>query len=521
MDENPDDRIGAAPTARAGVREWAALGVLTLAVVLLAVDGTVLSLAVPALSADLGATATQVLWIGDIYSFALAGLLITMGNVADRIGRKRLLLIGSALFGVASLLAAFAPSADLLIVARALLGIAGATLMPSTLSIVRNIFLDDRQRTKAIAVWTAGAVAGGAVGPLVGGALLEHFWWGSVFLINVPVMVVLVVFGVFLLPESKNPAAGPIDLLSAGLSVATIVPLVFAVKQTVSEGLSALVILAVVVALAAGTWFVRRQLRLTTPLIDVTLFSNGAFTGAVMSNTLAIFSLVGLLFFFSQYLQLVRGYGPLKAGLAELPSTLASLAVIVMVAWIVARLGRGRAIAGSLFLAAFGLFVMAWVLDDSGYLGIGVALAIVGLGVGIAMTVSTDTVVGAVPRERAGSASAVSETAYELGVALGIALLGSLVAAMYRVHLDLETLPDRLREPMGDSLASATAALNAASDAESAALLIRSQEAFTQAVQDTSIVAAVLTLIGGLVAWWLIPRDLATTGSDDLSAHVR
>ena len=236
----------------AGRREWAALIVLVLAVTLLAVDGTVLFLAIPSLTADLAPTATQILWIGDIYSFVLAGLLVTMGNLADRIGRKRLLLIGAVAFGAASLLAAFAPSAGMLIAARALLGLAGATIMPSTLSIIRNLFHDPAQRTRAIALWSAGAMAGGAVGPLVGGALLEMFWWGSVFLINVPVIVAVVGLGAWLLPESRSPVAGWIDLLSALLSVLAVVPVVFAIKQVLGGGAGAPALLAALVGAAAA-----------------------------------------------------------------------------------------------------------------------------------------------------------------------------------------------------------------------------------------------------------------------------
>lgn len=404
---------------QAGPREWAALGVLILAVTLLAIDATVLYLAVPALTADLAPSATQILWIGDIYSFALAGLLVTMGNLADRIGRKRLLIIGSIGFGVASLIAAFATSAEQLILARALLGIAGATIMPSTLSIVRNMFEDPIQRTRAIAVWSAGATGGAALGPLVGGVLLESFWWGSVFLINVPLMIIIVGLGIWLLPESKNPNAGRIDLLSSMLSVLAIVPVVYAIKQAVGAGLDWSVPLTAVIGVTAGVIFVRRQRRLTTPLVDIELFKIPAFSGAIAANGLSIFAFTGLFFFFSQYLQLVRGYSPFWAGMAEMPGTIASIVVIAIVGVLLTRFGRGRAIAGGLFLGALGLVGLGVTEGMSAYWGLGISLAVLGLGTGISMTLSTDAVVSAVPRQRAGAASSISETAYELGIALG------------------------------------------------------------------------------------------------------
>ena len=291
-----------------GARQWAALAVLTLAVTLLAIDSTVLALAIPSLSADLGPTATQLLWIGDVYSFTLAGLLVTMGNLADRIGRRRLLLIGTTGFGVSSVLAALAPSATALIVARALLGISGATIMPSTLSLIRNIFPGTRHRTTAIAVWSAGSSGGTALGPLVGGVLLEHFWWGSVFLINVPVMAAVVVTGLWLLPESRNDDGDPVDVVSAVLSVAAIVPVVYAVKSFAHDGPTLTAAVPLVAGTVAGRAFLRRQRRLTTPLIDVGLFRLPAFTWAVVATVMAVFALAGLLYFFSQYLQLVRGY---------------------------------------------------------------------------------------------------------------------------------------------------------------------------------------------------------------------
>jgi len=505
---NLDGAVTRSTIRPAGRREWAALAVLVLAVVLLAVDGTVLSLAVPSLTAALDPSAVQLLWIGDIYSFALAGLLVTMGNVADRIGRKRLLLIGSAGFGVASLLAGFAPSAEWLITARVLQGVAGATLMPSTLSLIRHLFTDARQRTTAIAIWSAAAGGGAALGPLVGGVLLEHFWWGSVFLINVPIMAVLVIAGLILIPESRDPHPGRFDVLSAGLSLLAIIPVVYAVKETAGHGISWLSLLAALVGVGAGVAFVHRQRRLASPLIDVTLFRRPAFAGAVSANLLSVFAFSGLLFFFSQYLQLVRGYGPLEAGIRELPGTVASIVVVVVAGYLVTRLGRGHVIGGALMLAAVGLALLALAEGADHYVWLALALVLVGLGVGLSLTLTTDAVVSSVPKDKAGAASAVSETAYELGVALGIALLGSLQTVVYRAKLDLPSgLPTTLEAPLRESLASAVSALSRQPVSESAALLEHVLGAFVQAMQVTSLVGAVILAAAAVLSWRVIPSD--------------
>ena len=484
-------------------RSRAALGILTLAVLLLAIDGTVLALAVPALMADLTPSATQLLWIGDIYSFALAGLLVTMGNLADRIGRKRLLLMGSVGFGLSSVLAAFSTTPEMLILARAILGISGATIMPSTLAIVRNIFRDPAMRTRAIAIWSAGATAGAAVGPIVGGALLENFHWGSVFLINVPIMVLVLVGGLFLLPESRDPNGARIDLASAVLSFVSIVSIVYAIKHVFAEGFDWTVTAAVLLGLAAGWWFLRRQTRLPRPLIDVSLFRSPAFSGAVAANTVSIFAFVGLLFFFSQYLQLVRGLGPLQAGLTELSATFASIVVIAFAGYLLGKLGRGRAISAGLAVGALGLVVLALAEGMSGLAGIIIGFAIVGFGAGLAMTLTTDAVVSAAPRERAGAASSIAETAYELGAALGIAVLGSVQLALYRGNLPAFA-DSAIDAGVNESLPAALSQLDMTNPAVLAAIE-QAKHAFTAGMQWTSVIAAALLAVAAVIAWFAIP----------------
>ncbi|WP_432970181.1 MFS transporter [Dactylosporangium sp. CA-233914] len=500
------DPVEVPAIAKAGAREWAALAALALAVTLLAVDAEVLALAVPALTADLAPNSTQVLWIGDAYSFALASLLISMGTLADRIGRKRLLLIGAAGFGAASLLAALAPTAGWLIAARALLGVAGATVMPSTLSIVRNMFTDPRQRTRAVAVWSAGAAGGAALGPLVGGALLEHFWWGSVFVINLPNMLLVLVSVALLVPESRNPDPGRFDLASAALSVAAIVPMVWAVKHAFNTGIDAAGLLATVFSIVAAVIFVRRQRTLRTPLVDVTLFARRAFTGTVLASMVAVFAFSGLLFFFSQYLQLVRGYSPLQAGIRELPGTIAAIVVVVVAARVITRLGVGNALAASLLVTAAGFGLLAVAEGFGGYTGLALGLVVIGLGVEVAYTAATDSILSSAPSERAGAASAISEMSYELGVALGIALLGTLHTVFYRNGLpDLSGLPDPARQAVTESLASGAHVLTDAGP--HAQILAHARDAFAHSMQLTSVIAALLLLVAAVIAWKVVPSN--------------
>jgi DHA2 family multidrug resistance protein-like MFS transporter len=508
-------------------RRWFALGVLTLAVLLIGVDGTVLALATPFIGQDLGASFTQILWIGDIYSFVLAGLLISMGSLGDRVGHKKLLLCGATAFAVVSVITAYSSTAEMLIVTRALLGVAGATLTPATLALIRGLFPDRRERSIAVGIWASAFSAGAAFGPVLGGILLEHFWWGSVFLINVPVMVVLLVGGIVLLPEHRNPEPGPWDLPSVGLSMIGMLGVVYAIKEgTVGASLHDLradVVAAGVLGVAALVLFVRRQLRLPTPLIDVRLFGNRAFSGVVAANLLSVLGLSGLVFFLSQFFQLVHGYGPLKAGLAELPAAVTAT-VFGVLAGVAVRYWSPRAVlTAGLALVGVAMASLTLITPSTPYLPLGVALFLVGVGLGLAFTVASDVILASVPKERAGAAAAVSETAYELGMALGIATLGSIVTGVYRNFVVPPGIPAAVASQARDSLAAATQAAEKLSASQGEALLESAQAAFTSGLAIASGVGSVLMLIAAVAVWLLLrerlpgPAEIAVL--DDPGVH--
>ncbi|MGC2998846.1 MFS transporter, partial [Streptomyces sp. G35A] len=435
---------------------WLALAVLVLAVLLVAVDATVLGLATPYISEDLEPTGTQLLWIGDVYSFVIAGLLVSMGSLGDRVGRKRLLLCGATAFGAVSVLNAYATTPELMILARALLGVAGATLMPATLALIRNLFHDPRERSLAVGIWGATASAGTAVGPIAGGFLLEHFWWGSVFLINLPVMAVLVVVGVRLLPESRTPNPGPWDLTSVVLSLAGMVGVVYAVKETATHGPGVAPLAAGLLGAGALYGFVRRQLTLPTPLLDMRLFRHRGFSGAVLADLLSVLGLSGLVFFLSQYLQLVQGRRPFEAGLAELPAAIGAVAAGLAAGRAARRFSVRSVVAGGLAAVGLALAALTVIGQSTGYPLLGAALLVVGAGAGFSFTVTADVILSSVPREQAGAASAVSETAYELGAALGIAVLGSIVTGVYRDFTGPAGTPAEARESLGGAVEAAS-----------------------------------------------------------------
>ncbi|WP_280263749.1 MFS transporter [Nocardia wallacei] len=488
---------------RATTRDWAGLGVLVLALLLISVDATVLDIAVPAISAHLAPTTPQLLWIIDVYSFVLAGLLVTMGTLGDRIGRRRLLLIGAAGFGVASAIAAWSVNPEMLIAARVLQGIAGATLMPATLGLIRAMFTDARQRTTAIAVWSAAATGGAALGPLLGGWLLEHFWWGSVFLINLPVMAVLVALGPLLVPESRDPHPGRFDLASAGLSMLAMVPIVYAVKEIAAHGPSLPMVGIAAVGVVAGVLFVRRQRSLADPMLDLRLFALPRFRTAVLTSLLAVFALAGVLFFGSQYLQLVQGRSPLDAGLHLLPGMLASMVTALVSAWLVRVWQPSKVLAGALVVAALGAGLFVWLGADpaAGATAFVAGFLLVGAGVGVALTVSSDLVVGSAPAERAGAAAAVSETAYEAGIALGVAVLGSVVMAVFRHGLDVSRVPQSQLGAARESLGGAVDTARGLPDQAAAALLDSAREAFVAGIHLAAIATAAILLLAAVIAF--------------------
>lgn len=484
---------------------WLALSVLVLAVLLVAVDATVLGLATPSLSEDLKPSGTQLLWIGDIYSFVIAGLLVSMGSLGDRVGRKKLLLVGATAFGAVSVLNAYATSPEMMIVARALLGVAGATLMPSTLALIRNIFHDPKERSLAIGIWGATASAGAAVGPVVGGALLQHFYWGSVFLINLPVMAVLVVVGVKLLPESRNPVAGPWDLVSVALSLVGVIAVVYAVKEAATHGLAGWEVWAAAVLGAACLYaFVRRQFALPSPLLDMRLFKHRGFSGAVLADLLTVFGLSGLVFFLSQFLQLVQGREPLEAGLAELPAAIGAVATGLVAGRYARRYSVRSVVAGGLAAIGLALGALTVLHKESGYPLLGAALLVVGLGAGFSFTVTADVILSSVPKEQAGSASAVSETAYELGAALGIALLGSIVTGVYQGF----TAPASVSAPVADaaheSLGGAVEAATSLDPQTASRMVGAAQDAFVDGLRLASGVGAAVLLAAAAAAWFLL-----------------
>ncbi|WP_067127236.1 MFS transporter [Microtetraspora malaysiensis] len=480
-------------------RAWLGLVVLVLPTFLVALDMTALLLALPQLSAGLGATNVQQLWISDSYGFLVAGLVITMGTLGDRIGRRRLLMIGAAAFAVLSVVAAFSVNPLMLIVARALLGVAGATLTPSTLALITNMFHDERQRGQAIAIWATSQFAGGALGPVLAGFLLQHFWWGSVFLVAVPAMTLLLIAGPILLPEFRSDRAGRLDPASVGLSLVAVLSMVYGVKQLTVESAPVVPAVALVVGATIGFLFVRRQLRLETPLLDLRLLRNRPFTAVLIGLVFAGIAMAGTGLLVTQYLQSVLGFSPVVSAMLFAPMGL-GVAVGTMAAPALARrMKQTTAIAGGLVGSALGSLLLVGV-DGAGALPlVMIGITVLALGTGPLFALGTGLIVGSVPPERAGSAAAMSETGNYLGGSLGFALLGVVAGVVYRSRMG----------GTSDSLADAVAAGRRLPAAQGAELLHTAREAFTASLHVTGVVATVI--FAGLAVLILTMRPATRT----------
>ncbi len=466
---------------RATYREWAGLAILALPCILYAMDLTILNLAVPSFVRDLSPTPAELLWIVDIYGFLAAGSLLTMGAVGDRIGRRKLLLIGSGAFGALSLVAAFARSAEVLIAARALLGVASATMAPSTLSLISNMFGDARERTFAVSVWVASFSFGGAIGPAVGGLILAHFWWGAVFLVAVPLMAVLLIVGPLLLPEHRDPAGGAIDLASAALSMATVLPIIYGIKLAAEAGNYRWAISATGAGFAFGLLFVRRQLRLADPLFDLRLLLRAGVAAALAINLLDFFVGFGILLLVAQYLQLVLGLTPLQAGLWSIPAGLGS-------------------VVGSLLISV-ALATMTYAVDAHSLVLVVLGATALSIGTAPGTALVADLIVSSSPQERSGAASALSETTSEFGGALGIALLGSLATVAYRhqlTQLDAATVPANVMEVALRGIGAANSF--AQSHAGNATLLSAAQAAYANAVSVAFLTGGGILLLAAIIS---------------------
>ncbi|WP_432824256.1 MFS transporter [Dactylosporangium sp. CA-092794] len=469
---------------------WLGLAVLALPALLVSIDVFVLLLALPRIGADLHASSTEQLWILDVYGFLLSGSMITMGTLGDRIGRRRMLLIGAAAFGAASVAAAYSGGPVMLIAARAVLGIAGATLAPSALALISGLFPDPRRRGLAIGVWMVCFMSGAIIGPVVGGLLLQHFWWGSAFLLGVPPMILLLVLGPILLPEQRHPGAGRFDLPSVGLSLAAILPAVYGVKELARDGWRPVPLLALAAGLAFGAVFVRRQRTLADPLLDLRLFGDRGLSAALAAMSVGTMMTGAMMVFVTQHLQLVDGLSPRAAGLWILPAAVASALSFQVAPLLARRVRPGRLIAGGLLVSALGALCVPFVPAGAGPLPLVAAFVVSNLGMGPTVTLATGIVLGAAPPERAGAAGALNEVSGEFGYALGIALLGSLGTAVYRAVVDL---PPGLPAAASGARDTVTAAADAAAvlpPATAEAVLHAARAAATTGLHVVAVVCA-------------------------------
>lgn len=497
------------PTVGAGsrTRRFAALAVLMLPVLLISVDNTILSFALPSISRALDPDSTTQLWIVDAYPLVLAGLLVVMGSLGDRIGRRRVLVIGATGFAVFSVAAALATDAWMLVAARVVMGVFGAMLMPATLSIIRNVFADAGERRMALAVWSTMFAAGNALGPLIGGVLLAHFHWGAVFLVAVPILVLMLVGVPFCVPESRDPHPGPVDVPSMFLSLGALAPTAWAIKSVAHPEERGFAIAMLAVGVLCGVAFVRRQLRSRTPMLDLRLFHSTAFTGSVLMNLAAMFSLTGFLFFIAQHLQLVAGLDPFASGVVLVPGSVLTIVAGLVVVPIVARVAPRWVVAVALLFSAAAYAMVAVLGHHASIAALAFAFVLLGIGIGASETVTNDLIISTAPADKAGAASAMSETAYEIGAVLGTAVLGSILSAGYRAHVVVPNgLSSTAHTAAQETLGGAVSAAGDLGGSAGAALLESARAAFDSGVTITAGVAALLMVVAAAGAVVMLKR---------------
>lgn len=491
-------------------RRWLGLGVLSASLLLVVMDMTILNVALPSLSRDLRPDSVQLLWIVDAYSLVLAGLLVTASALGDRFGRKRMLLLGFTVFGLASVAVLWADTPNQVIAVRALLAIGGAMIMPSTLSLIRNMFTDARERATAIGIWAVMASVGGVLGPILGGVLLEHFSWHSAFLVNVPVMVVAVLAGLFLLPESKNPNPGRWDAFGTVQSIVGMVALVYGIKQFGKEGFTdPAALLATALAVATLTWFVLRCARRPDPLLQVRLFRGRAFTAGTITAFTTMVAMAAMMLLLAQWMQLVHGYSPLEAGFRLLPMALAAGVISPLAAKIAGAIGARTVLAGGLALGAVGFGVLFAASGNLDYGWVALSLTLIGAGLG-SLAIASVVIMAGAPPEQAGSAAAIEETSYELGGAFGVAVLGSLAAASYRDELgslDASGLSGEQVAVVRDSLGGALEVAQRAG-ATGGEIAAQARSAFEASLGWFGLAGAVIMLVGAVAVYVLTPREL-------------
>jgi EmrB/QacA subfamily drug resistance transporter len=477
-------------------QRWLIMGVLCLALLVVVLDNTVLNVAVPSLTSALGASTADIQWMINAYVLTLAGLLVAAGSLADRFGRKRAVLLGLTLFGVGSVVAAFSVSTTMLVAARAGMGVGAAFLMPGTLAVVIRVF-DEEERPKAISIWTAALSVGIAIGPVIGGFLLQHFWWGSVFLINVPVAVIGIVAVILLVPESRDPSGGKVDVVGAVLSTVAVLSLVYAVISIPEHGwVSAGVLVPAAIGIGTLAVFGWWERRVAHPMLDIALFTNRQFSGAVSGMVLAQFGMAGSMFLLTMQLQFVLQYSPMEAGIRVAP---VSIAMLVVSTWfnapLLRRLGTPKALTLGMAVAAVGLVIIA-VGAPSGYLALLAGVVLLGAGFGLAGPVAVNALMGAIPVERAGTASGVSGMLTQVGDGLGIAVLGAALAGWFTA-----SLPSGLSRDAGRSLPNALAEAHGNPN-----VIEQVRQSFASSLTTSQLVGAVAVLCGGLLAGFLLWR---------------